>query len=157
MIATAMPRPESPVKRLAQARVLAEIKACLTREDDLGMVYLAAWLEGGGKGWMGLAGLGDLADLDATELAQRVFRHGPQALRMKRRCWYCGHLQERGDRLGCGLNRWIDQEWMETYARLTVRHGRKFTACPDFERDEEVGGEDNGRGDDHAGGGAARA
>ena len=142
MIAIAMPQPESPFRKLAQARVLAEVKACLTRDDDLGVVYLAAWLEGGGAGWMGLAGLGDLVDdLDATELAQRVFRHGPKALRTRRRCWYCTHLQERGGRVACDLNRWKDREWQTTYARMTVRHGRKFKACADF---EEVGDGDNG-------------
>ena len=151
MIATAMPQPESPVRKLAQARVLAEIKEHLTRDDEMGVVYLAAWLEGGGKGWMGLAGLGDLADLDATELAQRVFQYGPKALQMKRRCWYCRHLEEMGDRLGCNLNRWVDREWLESYARLTVRHGRKFKACSDFERDEEVG--DGTYGDDRGGSG----
>jgi hypothetical protein len=129
--------------------VIIEVEACLDREDhDLGLLHLAAWFEGDGRGWLEMAGLDHLAELAPEELARRAFEFGPEALDKSRRCYNCGHLRGTDSgRVRCGLGLWKGRGWHEDYARATTNK-EKFQGCGDFEQ-RRGNGRNDGRRDNH--------
>jgi len=123
------------MRRLAAARVIAEVRHCL--DLPLGADLLSAWFAEGGREWLVMAGMQHLATMPAAELAELVFQYAPAAFDATRRCINCTHLvQLNGSgRVGCELGMWQEQgRRQEEYALLTVQS--RFDGCDLFERDE---------------------
>ena len=127
------------VRRLACARVLREIEACLA--VPMGEPLLAAWFEGEGREWLEMAGLGHLATLHAGELARRVFEHAPTAFEAASHrcanCALCVRINGNG-RVRCEMGVWEERGKNADYAINTVRGSAdRFEACEFFEMAED--------------------